>query len=145
MERLVRALETRCQTTSLSRRLLHAVRLWSDNGGTLCQLIAGTAADGDEAEEPGVSPLPRHRVLEPGYILKSKAFMLTFNSDTFDRGTWAGFERWVKVKHKEFGARAWAACIKESPSRNGHATHTRVSDGPLRVTSASWCLQDPQS
>jgi len=114
VERLVRALETRCQTTSLSRRLLHAVRLWSDNGGTLPQPISGTATGGDEADEPGVSPLPRHRVLEPGYTLKSKAFMLTFNSDAFDRGTWAGFERWVKVKHKEFGSRAWAACIEES-------------------------------
>ena len=49
-----------------------------------------------------------------GYILKRKAFMLTFNSDTFDRGAWAGLERWLKVKHKEFGARAWAACIEES-------------------------------
>ena len=130
VERLIRALEPRCHTTGLAQRLRHAVRLWRDNGGALSQpMVDTTAADGKPADdkaahdkaaddkaadEPGMSALPRHRVLQPGYILQSKAFMLTFNSDTFGRGTWADFERWVKSKYKELGARAWAACIEES-------------------------------
>ena len=91
------------------------MKLWRDNGGALSQPMTVAAAnpnlpDNDgEADESEVPLLPRHRVLEPGYILKSKAFMLTFNSDTFTRDTWKSFENWVKRKRKELGARAWAA------------------------------------
>ena len=69
---------------------------------------------GDDADDSDVPLLPRHRVLQPGYILKSKAFMLTFNSHTFTRDTWTAFESWVKRKRKELGARAWAACVEVS-------------------------------
>ena len=120
VDRLIRLLEPRCQTALLAGRLRDAVKLWKDNGGALSQPMTDAAADPNvpdncnEADESEVPLLPRHRVLQPGYILKSKAFMLTFNSDTFTRDTWESFESWVKRKRKELGARAWAACIEVS-------------------------------
>ncbi len=100
VERLIRALQGRCVTAELQDQLRHAVQQWSDHGGVLSQPIlpptaAGTpptqqtaetetppavvAADDDDDD---VSPLPQHKILTPGFILKSSAFMMTFNSTT---------------------------------------------------------------
>ena len=93
VDRLIRLLEPRCQTALLAGRLRDAVKLWKDHGGALSQPMTESPADPtvpencNEADESEVPLLPRHRVLQPGYILKSKAFMLTFNSDTFTRDT----------------------------------------------------------
>ena len=118
VDRLIRALEPRCQTEESAQRLRHAVVLWHENSGSLSQPLThepahATAAETEEDDEdrPFVT---RHRVLKPGYILQSKAFMLTFNSNTFDPTTWRCFESWVKQKRKQLGARAWAACLEES-------------------------------
>ena len=86
MDRLIRVLEPRCQTTVLVARLRDAVQLWKDSGGALSQPMTDEPADPgvpdyDAADESQVPLLPLHRVLQPGYILKSKAFMITFNSD----------------------------------------------------------------
>ena len=118
VDRIIRVLEPRCQTAALAQRLRAAVQLWRDNGGALSQPMTDAAdpnapGSGDEADDSDVPLLPRHRVLQPGYILKSKAFMLTF-SHTFTRDTWTAFESWVKRKRKELGARAWAACVEVS-------------------------------
>lgn len=119
VDRLIRVLEPRCQTDALAQRLRHAVELWNDNGGALSQPMTDAGSDPvpiacDEADDSDLQFIPRHKVLQPGYILKSKAFMLTFNSDTIDRATWVAFEHWVKQKRQDLGARAWAACIEQS-------------------------------
>ena len=121
VERLIRTLEPRCQTDVLAQRLRDAVKLWKDNQGALSQPMTEEDANPmpaesntDDTDDSDVRYLPRHKVLQAGYTLKSKAFMLTFNSDTFNAETWVTFESWVKKKRKEFGARAWAACIEIS-------------------------------
>jgi len=68
----------------------------------------------EATDEEDLSCLPMHRVLEPGFILKSKAFMLTFNSRTVQEDSWPEFRAWVEEKNREFGARAWAACLERS-------------------------------
>ena len=137
VERLVRALEPRCQTPELATRLRAAVLLWIDNAGTLCRAVApeaGAPADApppegepdsaaEEQREPAPA-IPKHRVLQPGYTLKSKAFMLTYNSENFSRGTWTAFCRCIKRWRRLLGARWWAACLEESvhaqaPARAG--------------------------
>ena len=73
---------------------------------------AGTAtAEGDEAS---AAVLQRHRLLEAGYQMKSKAFMLTLNSRTFKPETWPAFRDWVVERRGALGASRWAACLEES-------------------------------
>ena len=131
VDRLIRVLEPRCQTDVLAQRLRHAVELWNDNGGALSQPTTGAGSDPvsiacGEDDDSGVQFTPRHKVLQTGYILKSKAFMLTFNSDTIDRATWAAFEHWVKQNRQELGARLGCVC-RAVHARRGHSSWTAVS------------------
>ena len=76
VDRIIRVLEPRCQTAALAQRLRAAVQLWKDDGGALSQPMTDAAdpnapGSGDEADDSDVPLLPRHRVLQPGYILKS--------------------------------------------------------------------------
>ena len=93
VEALVRRLEPRCQTGSLPTRLPDAVVSCLDNGGHFVSAVlltapvalptvAATATPARDAEIDADIPPPllRHRVLEAGSRLKSKALMLTFNS-----------------------------------------------------------------
>ena len=120
VERLIRALEHRCQSDDLSQRLRGATQLWRDNGGALSQPMteAPVLAEEDGPQAPDdfddTPLLPRHKVLQSGYILQSKAFMLTFNSDSLQAESWVSFLLWVKKQRKDLGARAWAACIELS-------------------------------
>ena len=116
VDRLIRALEPRCHTDAFAQRLRNAVQLWKDNSGYLSQPMTGSDTDPDASEKeddnnPDWPFLPRHRVLQPGYILKSKAFMLTFNSDASNGDVLVPFEQWAKRKRMELGARrvGWAA------------------------------------
>eukprot|EP00973_Karenia_brevis_P094231 12421409-Karenia_brevis.AAC.1 len=68
----------------------------------------------DDASSDLPSPVRSHRVLQPGFSLKSKAFMMTFNSAAFALATWTRFEAWVKQKRSALGARAWSACLEET-------------------------------
>ena len=68
-------------------------------------------------------PLERHRLLEPGFRLNSKAFMLTFNSRSFVVETWPVFRSWVLDKRRELGARRWSACVEE-PGHAQPGTHS---------------------
>ena len=62
------------------------------------------------------SVVPQHKLLLPVFILKSKAFMLTYNHDTWDHTVWRRFEAWLRQLRREIGARAWAGCLEETPS-----------------------------
>jgi hypothetical protein len=58
-------------------------------------------------------------LLKPGFILKSKAFMTTYNSQSFTPATFVSFKMWVKDAASRFGARAWAACVEENAVDSG--------------------------
>ena len=133
VERLIRALEHRCQADDLSQRLRGATQLWRDNGGALSQPMTEAAVLTEEGGPQGPDDfddtplLPRHKVLLSGYILHSNAFMLTFNNDSLKAESWESFLQWVKKQRKDLGARAWAACIELSsharPTASGPRHH----------------------
>lgn len=114
---LVRKLEPMCASSGATGRLRAAVKRWADHGGELLQPIV--AEEDDSLHTTADVPmLESHRVLQPGFILKSKAFMLTLNSRSFTEATWPAFESWVKERAKTLGARAWSACLEETdPAR----------------------------
>ena len=136
VEALVRRLEPRCQMGSLPTRLRDAVVSFLDNGGHFVSAVlppapvvlpaaAATATPACDAEIDADTPPPllRHRVLEAGFRLKSKALMLTFNSKAFIEATWPLFLAWLKGKARELGARRWAACLE----RSEHAQHSAAA------------------
>ena len=135
VEALVLKLQPRCQHGDLPVRLRNAVTQWRDNGGFLARDIVPaessadrevppaessadleTPPDGNNAEPMTQACLVRHKVLEAGFILKSRAFMLTFNdkSRSWTRDTWGPFRDWVKGLQPALGFRAWAACLEVS-------------------------------
>ena len=73
VERAIHVLEPRCQQPVLADRLRTAVQAWVDNGG---QLQAELAPPPDLSSP---AALPKHRVLQPEFRLRSRAFMLTYN------------------------------------------------------------------
>ena len=50
-ERLVRALQPRCQTRRLAARLREATRQWADNGGALSQPVAAASDTGEDDDD----------------------------------------------------------------------------------------------
>ena len=70
------------------------------------------AAETDDSERPPA--LQRHRLLDNGFRLQSKAFMLTFHSRGLTDKTWPLFRAWVLERRAALGARRWAACLEES-------------------------------
>ena len=131
VDRLIRILQPRCQEPSLHQRLRQAAATWVEKGGSLSQPLVERQPGGDEdvpvpEEEEAADKmdlkgsqnlsqvLPMHYVLEPGYILHSKAFMATYNNRAFTLQTWDRFKEWMPRLSKTLGARAWAACIEKS-------------------------------
>ena len=88
---------------------------WVANGGGLSVPVL----DEDDPDSQPKSPLDGHRVLAGGYRLKSKAFMLTYNSGNFTRDVWPAFETFTSDLARRLGARAWAVCLEtsEEPGR----------------------------
>ena len=58
--------------------------------------------------------MPQHKVFIATYELKSQAFMLTYNSTFFTRGTWPKFYKHMDDLHQRLGSRAYNACLEES-------------------------------
>lgn len=119
VERYILLLETRCLTGDLPHRLRAAVEQWSKNGGHLSRNIV------PEPSQPpnDTSQLQGHRVLQRGFTLRSRAFMLTYNNRNWTRDVWPSFASWVEGLKVRLGCRAWGACLEVS-------THTTASDGP---------------
>ena len=111
VERLVRLLVARCSRDK-RQRLRAAAKSWEDNGG---EFTSPVVAEDDFTP----SPVALHRVLKPNFELKSRAFMLTYNSASFTLETWAPFRTFVMTLKAQFGARAWAACLEESLNAAG--------------------------
>ena len=133
VEVLVGKLDPRCQDAGRPARLRSAVEAYLANGGTFSVPLLASPDGGDLAAEPcdddGDAPAPvlRHRLLAPGFRLKSKAFMLTYNSRAFAEATWSKFLLWVRNKRQSLGARRWAACIELSEQA------AAASDGMTKV------------
>ena len=107
VERLVRLLERRVCTDDHLDRLRAAAKAFADNGGELsAEVITEDKSSGPFA--------PQHRVLAAFFKLKSKAFMLTYNSRDFTKDTWVPFRAFVVDVVRTCGARAWAACLEQS-------------------------------
>ena len=110
---LVRELDRRCLDGGTSVCLRAAISAYHLNGGVLPVQLRPEPAD-DSAQPSQAQLLQRHRVLDEGFRLQSKAFMLTYNSKEFTVGTWQRFLTWVKATARKLHARHWAACLEES-------------------------------
>ena len=103
---------------------------WCDNGGDELDeaLLAVLSAAEDDLPE-GNNPLPAHKFVAsvPGraFRLKSKAFMLTFNSESFEVGPsdelWAQFCSWVVDRAWVHNATHWSATIEKAGRVHAHA------------------------
>ena len=129
VERLVRLLEARCQCGDLPARLRAAAASYLAAGGVFSTPLMPSTVGPDDADGDGVDGhdgdapphVQRHRLLEVGFQLNSKAFMLTYNSASFGEATWPAFLAWVRGKRKELGASRWAACLEKSEHASGGA------------------------
>ena len=100
-------LERRVVSDGQLERLRAAAKAFADNGGELSSEVV--------AEDNSTSPfVPKHRVLASFFKLKSKAFMLTYNSRGIAMTSWEPFRKFVEALAKTWGARAWAACLEKS-------------------------------
>lgn len=135
--RRVKLLEPRCQQDDLPRRLRKAVEAWKNNGGKLtCELLPplqcsspSQAPEQTTTLEPTTgradSALPLHKVLDSGFRLRSRGFMMTFNSKDFTRDTWPAFCSHVKQLCELLKARGWAANWEQSLEASSVGESTR--------------------
>ena len=82
--RALRVLNRRCVDDGHKVKLRDAVKKWVDNRGNLPDGLSMSPGDGElqvaaDAVETA-SVIPHHKVLLSTFELKSKAFMLTYNS-----------------------------------------------------------------
>ena len=95
----MKLLERRLRTAAQFQQLQNAVQQWSQNGGHLTIEVV--------AEDAQASPFVyKHRVLAVCFRLKSKAFMLTYNSAAFTPASWDGFRDFIVGVANQFGAAA---------------------------------------
>ena len=107
VEKRVRLLEARLGSPEQLKQLRSAAKLYVDSGGSFSAPVLP-----EDHNTP--SPVGRHRVLQPNYKLKSKAFMATYNSAQIGPSCWQRFQDFTVALKQKHGARAWAACLEES-------------------------------
>lgn len=137
----VRLLEPRCQEGELPRRLRRAVEQYANNGGKLGRAVLPAPEEAEQAHAGSVdassepvstlvdegdaevaaarSPIELHRVLDASFVLRSKAFMLTYNSRKFTPASWIVFRGTMRRLHFAFKSKAWAANQEESLNAAG--------------------------
>ena len=125
-ETALRLLDARCPHDQRSR--FHtAVKDWVHSNGSLPEgvTLKDASVEVAAAVEEDAPVVPSHRVLCTNYSLKSRAFMLTFNSPLFAADTWPLFLEHVQGLVKKLGVRIWAACFERSlkGSRVSHHGH----------------------
>ena len=111
VENLVRALDKQDLDHEFALQLREAAELYVSNGGRFAAQLGPIP---EPATSGALAQLQRHRVLQGGFTLKSKAFMLTYNNRAFSPDTWTEFLPWVVARADEMGARRWAACLEKS-------------------------------
>ena len=133
----MKLLEGRLQSEAQFARLHSAAQQWSQNGGKLTVEVL--------PEDTRASPfVVKHRVLAACFKLKSKAFMLTYNSNNFTPASWGDFKAFVVAVATKFGAKAWAACLEKS--LHSATPFHMVTDDPGSVhSSATWRSSEPPS
>jgi hypothetical protein len=116
VERLVLTLQGRCVDDDMRRRLGTALQTWLTNGAQLVGELVETNSDKitENAIESDRPIVQMHEMLKKGYTLKSRAFMMTFNSSAFTRDTWDRFWTWIQLLSKRIGAAGRAACLEVS-------------------------------
>lgn len=123
LEKLLRVVNARSPTAAVVADVRTATQTWLANGGTLStELEDESEAEQTPAEDDVPSPVSGHKLLKPNFRLRSKAFMMTYNSRSFTEEDWPDFRKFVLKQKKAYGARAWAANLEES-------LHADVSGG----------------
>ena len=90
LDRALNFLDARCTDGRSMSQFVADLQAWIDNSGGVLpegvQFVGGSLqVVGDvEVTAPAV---PMHRVLKKSFVLKSQAFMLTYNSKAFTRDT----------------------------------------------------------
>ena len=107
VEDLVKLVEKRVQTDADVASLRSVVETYVANGGVFKAPLL-------DPEDVLPAKVGGHRILKPGFELKSKAFMLTYNSFSFSPATWDSFLSYMKELRQKLGARAWSACLEQS-------------------------------
>ena len=129
--RALRVLNRRCQEPEQKARLRAAAERWVENRGQLPDGVhlradgGGLEAAPDHVETPWL--IPHHQVLVSTFALKSKAFMVTYNSDAFTPETWPAFKAHMDGFHRKHGSKAFAACLEQSL----HAAPSDASADPV--------------
>ena len=118
--KVLRTLSKRCRDDEKTRRFAAAVRQFTQHGGALPDGMELCPMDAGQPGEP--SAVPRHKILQTAFRLKSKAFMLTFHSESFDTSSWEPFLAHIRSVAANFGARTWAACLERSENSQLCAT-----------------------
>ena len=77
VENLVCELDRVCPDAEVAARVREAAAMFVRNGGTLSVRLQ---QEQEDANDMPLTLVQRHRVLEEGFRLESKAFMLTYNS-----------------------------------------------------------------
>ena len=80
VEKLVRSFDRQDLGYTFALQLREAAELYASNGGHFGVQLGPII---EPATTGALAQLQRHRVLQDGFILKSKAFMLTYNSRSF--------------------------------------------------------------
>ena len=116
--KVLRVLSKRCEDGSERDRLEAALKVYTANGGSLPEGMEFREVDGllDAAQLGGRDDcgVPSHKTLVMSFRLKSKAFMLTYNSSTLQERDWEQFVTHIRKLARRFGAKAWSACLEES-------------------------------
>ena len=114
LDRVFNFLDRRCKAGAQRAKFLEALCMWVDNGGLLpegVQLVDNILELAEDFENVAAL-VPQHRLLKKSFVLKSQAFMLTYNSRQFTKDTWPEFKKFIEDLAKEFGATAWACCLE---------------------------------
>ena len=127
LAKILRVMSKRCQDGTECARLGAALKGYTGHGGQLPEGMEFRDEEGlVDTDSKGVQDacvVPSHKFLVLSFRLKSKAFMLTFNSRDLKVDDWERFVEHIRRVARRFGARAWSACLEESENAS-EATDT---------------------
>ena len=141
-----------------AEELAVARRQWCDNGGEdldekLLPEFAASSDDDDGDLPAGQPPVEGHRYLPTpscrAFRIKSKAFMLTFNSETFGQMNpeelFEDFRAWAVERAAMHGATSWSATAEIASRTHLHAYFSWQGPGANGIdhsSTAAWRFQD---
>ena len=139
VQKLLKRLQSRCPDEATAGRLRDAAQRWKENGG----FLEGEVTQPDDSPAvcaAATAPVLRHKILEAPYRIRSKAFMLTYNSRSLKAEDWEAFRAFTESTARRLRATAWAACLEESTHANsteavfhGHSYYFWDSADPVDI------------